>query len=741
MCAIMVTTCVTQCSHGHFCLFPVLFQSRAIQKGIYPGKKQGTLNRANLEKIAYARITMASETTSLRAKTRGCHHVRERKRRNIIVYILLLISFTVVVQGDNRYLPGDSLLLNRSSPSQYPSRLTDFYEAQKAAPRSSGPPIAATWATRNLFQPQWAQLRETFRTRYRHIKFTFIWSTGHCGTNSLSAIMKAGKTDFVGFNEQYMGSKVKMRKKKKKVIVVEKVEGQSLLWGFYNNQDSDAMIEYVGNKMDWIEYYLHNERETSVDIQQVKFYFEAGHHVIWGELAVWAGLLDPSQLTVVRLRRHRYEVMRSFRGQPLVCHGRNNAREYGVYFCPPDPGLLSQDLNFQNWQHLPHEHRVLWYIDEVERQWRHLLPTLPNITVLDVSWSNEAEDPGSPWNSYAQVVEALARHSRWRYGTMYKRNQHARSALPLAVSEVDLDLGYRQVLYGKAVVDAHPLSDHAFWFAKGIVHFPTPFLQIHPGPPLRWSLLEVPVIDATWNASHSYHSTNDTDKAHKAAVASKDDHGLSPEELRLEMLDFVKNEHKLKRWNRMAKQASQPGVSGLPATRLRPFCTTNSCSRPGQPCGTPLVAAVHDTAQSSNFLHGRANTPESTLAFSLYAFVSIINSPRPIKLCGSSVGNSYQVMAQRARQQPEQAEEPVGEPAQAQPVQDPEECRSEVSLYRYHSALKHEQIPDYRLAIYPDNSVRLFRLMDNLVKISAYYNLEPLTIYKDYFRTEEAKQA
>eukprot|EP00808_Paulinella_micropora_P003079 g2507.t1 len=582
----------------------------------------------------------------------------ERKRRKISVYILLLISFTVIVLGDNRYLPGDSLHLNRSSPSQYPSRLlTDFYEAQKASPRSSGPPVAATWATRNLFQPHWAQLRETFRTRYRHIKFTFIWSTGHCGTNSLSAIMKAGKTDFVGFNEQYMGSGakvVKMRKKEKIVLVVEKDEGQSLLWGFYNNQDSDAMIEYVGNKMDWIEYYVHNYRKTSVDIQQVKFYFEAGHHVIWGELAVWAGLLDPAQLTVVRLRRHRYEVMRSFRSQPLMCHGRNNTREYGVYFCPPDPGLLSQDLNFQNWQHLPHEHRVLWYIDEVERQWRHLLPTLPNITVLDVSWSKEAEDPvlaedigsagrtagelatGSPWNSYSQVVEALARHSRWRYGTMYNRNQHARFALPLAVSEVDLDLGYRQALYGEAVVDAHPLSDHAFWFAKGIVHFPTPFLQIHPGPPLRWSLLEVPVIDATWNASHSYHSTNDTDKAHNAAVASKDGHGHSPEELRLKMLsklsskavrppdvlsairDFVKNEDKLKRWNRLAKQASQRGVSGLPATRLRPFCTTNSCSRPGQPCGTSLVAAVHDTAQSSDFLHGRAGNSyqEDFLAFS-----------------------------------------------------------------------------------------------------------------------------
>eukprot|EP00808_Paulinella_micropora_P001625 g27929.t1 len=151
-------------------------------------------------------------------------------------------------------------------------------------------------------------------------------------------------------------------------------------------------------------------------------------------------------------------------------------------------------------------------------------------------------------------------------------------------------------------------------------------------------------------------------------------------------------------------------------------------------------------------------------------------------------------MAQRARQ-PEPAEEPVGEQAQVQPAQDPDvddaenkmrelgigrgerksarrgrpagvvpipevghtyyynlnreagianfwadnkEGRSEVSLYRYHSALKPDQIPDYRLAVYPDNSVRLFRLMDNLVKINAYYNLDPLTIYKAYFQTEEA---
>eukprot|EP00808_Paulinella_micropora_P016220 g46225.t1 len=107
------------------------------------------------------------------------------------------------------------------------------------------------------------------------------------------------------------------------------------------------------------------------------------------------------------------------------------------------------------------------------------------------------------------------------------------------------------------------------------------------------------------------------------------------------------------------------------------------------------------------------------------------------------------VMAQQARQ-PEPAEEPVGEQAQVRPAQDPErsrnckfwvdnkEGRSEVSMYRYHSPLKSDQIPDYRLAVYPDNSVKLFRLMDNVVKISAYYDLDPLTIYKAYFQTEEA---
>eukprot|EP00808_Paulinella_micropora_P001153 g26116.t1 len=149
-------------------------------------------------------------------------------------------------------------------------------------------------------------------------------------------------------------------------------------------------------------------------------------------------------------------------------------------------------------------------------------------------------------------------------------------------------------------------------------------------------------------------------------------------------------------------------------------------------------------------------------------------------------------MAQQARQ-PEPAEEPVGEQAQVRPAQDPEvadvenkmrelgigrerkvrrgrpagvvpipeigntyyyeinreagianfwvdnkEGRSEVSMYRYHSPLKSDQIPDYRLAVYPDNSVKLFRLMDNVVKISAYYDIDPLTIYKAYFQTEEA---
>eukprot|EP00808_Paulinella_micropora_P028737 g27815.t1 len=118
---------------------------------------------------------------------------------------------------------------------------------------------------------------------------------------------------------------------------------------------------------------------------------------------------------------------------------------------------------------------------------------------------------------------------------------------------------------------------------------------------------------------------------------------------------------------------------------------------------------------------------------------------------------TQKVMAQQARQ-PEPAEEPVGEQAQVRPAQDPEVADVENKMRELGIGMERKvrrgrpagvvpipeightltKIPDYRLAVYPDNSVKLFRLMDNVVKISAYYDLDPLTIYKAYFQTEEA---
>eukprot|EP00808_Paulinella_micropora_P002026 g66141.t1 len=65
------------------------------------------------------------------------------------------------------------------------------------------------------------------------------------------------------------------------------------------------------------------------------------------------------------------------------------------------------------------------------------------------------------------------------------------------------------------------------------------------------------------------------------------------------------------------------------------------------------------------------------------------------------------------------------------------EGRTAVELHRYNSEMKAGQVPDYRIAVYTNNSVRLFRLMDNVVRISAYHDLDILTIYKAYLRDPE----
>ena len=110
---------------------------------------------------------------------------------------------------------------------------------------------------------------------------------------------------------------------------------------------------------------------------------------------------DSSLVGVVRLIRNRYDTVRSFASErKFPCDERSN----GMFTLCPRLHKPALEPPEGVWEQLDGEQRLLWFIDEVEARWQHVLQAQPGIEHLTVSYCDSKEGLAPVWGAVAKFI-------------------------------------------------------------------------------------------------------------------------------------------------------------------------------------------------------------------------------------------------------------------------------------------------------------------------------------------------
>ena len=113
---------------------------------------------------------------------------------------------------------------------------------------------------------------------------------------------------------------------------------------------------------------------------------DLGHHVNLGLAGALASTLQP-KARFVRIIRSRYDTVRSF-----LAESKAPCEDGRYSLCPTThPDIVLPPPGARAWAGLSMAQRNLWFIDEVEARWQHLLLRHPRLPHLTVRWCDAAQ--------------------------------------------------------------------------------------------------------------------------------------------------------------------------------------------------------------------------------------------------------------------------------------------------------------------------------------------------------------
>ena len=185
--------------------------------------------------------------------------------------------------------------------------------------------------------------------------------------------------------------------------------------------DSDAAVELVQKRyLPWLARWGKPEAQVVIDL---------GHHVMLG---LWKGLIPflnspphaPGALTqgravFLRIRRDRYKVAFSFAFSPSQT-GCVDLSNCSMWMSSPtkDPVFLKPPIGV--WQHLTLFQQALWWVDECEATWQHIIDQANPQALREIEWSSDLSE--SFWTVAALLGEGTA-NPRIRPRTPLPRQQ------------------------------------------------------------------------------------------------------------------------------------------------------------------------------------------------------------------------------------------------------------------------------------------------------------------------------
>lgn len=182
-------------------------------------------------------------------------------------------------------------------------------------------------------------------------EFIFVFSTGRCGTKHLSEVF--GDKNAVVFHEKEHDDTYKVLKNFLIPIAV--------------NNDRELAIKYM--KEHRIPFMIKSMREN----RAYKF-FETGHLINYGIAPFLVMYLE--NIKFIRLKRDRYETVRSFMTRPAkfdiwnaLSDKNTNVFRWSLH---PEFEINTRKLSSSTWNSLDRFQKYLWYVDEIESQWKRL---------------------------------------------------------------------------------------------------------------------------------------------------------------------------------------------------------------------------------------------------------------------------------------------------------------------------------------------------------------------------------
>jgi hypothetical protein len=198
-------------------------------------------------------------------------------------------------------------------------------------------------------------------------QFIFVHSTGRCGTKHLS-IVYSGENAYTTHEEEHISTHEAMERYLRRIA---------------DTADTSLTEEYVRNFK--IPHMLKVLR-----LKSKKIYFDSGHQVIFGILPSLITRLR-GHIKLIRLRRDRLQTALSFVTAPEYqdpWKDRWKTKEtidgkHPRWALRPTDDIAVLNPSPRQWKSLNRFQRYLWYVDEVERQWKKLKDehTFPSIEV------------------------------------------------------------------------------------------------------------------------------------------------------------------------------------------------------------------------------------------------------------------------------------------------------------------------------------------------------------------------
>jgi len=210
-----------------------------------------------------------------------------------------------------------------------------------------------------------------------HFEFIFVWSTGQgLGTN-LSAIF-AQEDAFVTYEREPCGNTRECLMKVYKKIV--RPNDQNLAQYYVENEKIPFMVQD-----------LITNKKTK--------YLDGGNQILMGFFPALIQQLhthtntEGSRLRVIRLRRDRILCARDMALQqdtaPCDLSAELGNKPLLLSLCPRFGTALLVPSD-EGWRKMNHYQKYLWYVDEVELQWQHLI-RIYNLDYLEIDYKNKLD--------------------------------------------------------------------------------------------------------------------------------------------------------------------------------------------------------------------------------------------------------------------------------------------------------------------------------------------------------------